>query len=447
MSGDMYNDVSNHGGMIHKGAAAVETLAGKVEDRAGKVKNVAGAVRQATRKRGRNSKHRATRAARPSGVIVRQESNALPDIAARIFVNPLANNKLLYGKPILVHPAGFNSGSLAEVYFDNYVYQAFATCVIQHVRYSLTNDFTLAQLRSYFNKLSAFYFTYRAIAIQRAFATNPESQSQRLNVRIQQVTLARVEQALKNAQFVLSQFVLPPRLAGMLDWLGNMYSLGRTPNANVAQFITPEINTATNANELADILVAISTSLSADDRRLSGILGKVFPDWRLTPQLYIDMPDNTALDFNWLNVWYNMGINDGGTFIDPRDIMEYVLFNDNPNAMCTALATMYETTTGQFEPDLIEPSPTPGSDYTGFVDDGTGLYVQMLPTNERLLGALRNREYQPVTPGTNISPESAPEAKSITLERPDLEMDSASIMYNLFHIEDVINKSKDMRRT
>ena len=430
---------------VSKVASGVETAAEGVKSAAGIVSAGARTVKESASKAG-NYKHRATRnSKRPDGVITRRESTELPAVAARLFCNPLDDKKLVFGKPIQVHPAGLTTTTQIHDYFSNYVYAAYSTAIIQVVRYNLSTQFTEAQLRSYINQMSYFYFSYKAIAIQRAFMTDGETVSQRMNVRVQNLTLARVEQALKNAHFVLQQYVLPPKMFAMIDWLSDIYALGRTPNANIAQFITKEIQAAPDAAALADILVTMSNTLTDDDRRISALLGKLFPSWRMKPKIYVDMSTNAKQDFNWLNVWFNMGYSNAPD-INPVNAMDYTLFNDNPNAMCTALSTLYNLPQAQWEPGLLSPEITASSLATCYIDDTTGLYTPMLATNPRVLGALRQMEYQPSVAGTFIGSEASPEAKTMELTIDDMTADSSTIMHDIYHVDEVVASSTNAVR-
>lgn len=429
---------------VKKAADTVEAVAGEVELAANEVRQGAHAVGKFA---SGNSSHKATRSKSPKGTIVRAESNSLPEIPSRIYCNPLDPRKLLFGKSIAVHPAGETLTTQAVKYFDNYVYTAIETAIIQQVKYDTSSFFTLANVRSYFNKMAYYYFTYKSIAVQKAFLTDGNTVSQRVNVRIQNVYKSILEQSLKDTQFVLCNYCMPPNLIKMLDWLSDIYALERTPNANIAQFITSEINLAPTNVALATILNGLSTGMSTTDRQISGTIGKLFPSWRMSPPKYVDMDANAKLDFNWLNVWYNMGVEDTATAaINPQDSLTYTLFNDNPNTMCTALGTIYDSTQAQWEPNIITPALVASSDYTTYVDDTTGLYTAMSPVNPRLIGALRNMEFQ-LVPGTFLGVDSHPGGKSVELAVQDLMVDTSDVMYTMFHVDDIVSASNSALRS
>lgn len=430
--------------VIKKAADTVGIIAGDVEHAAGSIRRGAEAT---SKQASGNASHKATRSKSPKGTIVRKESSALPELPSRIYCNPLDSRKILFGKAIALHPAGETLTTQAVKYFDNYVYTSLVTAVIQQVKYDTSSFFTLANVRAYLNRMSYYYFTYKVIAVQKAYLTEGDTVSQRINVRIQNVYKSIMEQALKNTQFVLANYVMPPNLIKMLDWLSNIYALDRTPNANMAQFITSEVNLATSTADLAAILNTLSTTVTDTDRQISGILGKLFPNWRMNPPKYVDMNTNAILDYNWTNVWFNMGIEDTAVVaINPQNEFPYTLFNDNPNTMCVALATLYDSVQAQWEPNIIAPSLVANSDYTTYVDDTTGLYVPMSSINDRLLGALRNMEYQPI-PATFLSPNSIPASKSVNMRVDDLQVDTSDVMYNMFHVGEIVSSSTQSLRS
>jgi hypothetical protein len=416
--------------------AGVKSALKTTADVAGKVEEVSGSVKRGARhlESKINASHKATRADSPTGVIVREEASALPELAARIFVDPLDTEKQLFGKPIVFTPAGAVSTTIAYTNFDNYVYSAYSTAVIQAVRYDLTGLFSIADFRSYTNKISNFLVNYYSIAAQLAYMLEGSTVSSRLNLRTQLMLQSVVEQALRNAQFVLETYTLPPELHKFILWLSKIYSLDRTPNSNDAQFITEEIASATTPPALANVLRTLSSNMTDADRRVSAVINKLMPEWKMSVDKYVDMPSNSSLDFNWLNMWYNTGFSDGIN-INPVDNHQYVLFNDNPNATCSAMATIWDSVQTQFEPNIIQPTSAVGVQTTMFVDNVTGLYTPIPVSNDRLLGGLRNLEYQPGGLGTGfLTSLSTPATKSVSLDTFDTSMDVTAVQAKWFDV-------------
>uniref|UniRef100_A0A2V0RK77 Uncharacterized protein n=1 Tax=viral metagenome TaxID=1070528 RepID=A0A2V0RK77_9ZZZZ len=415
----------------------------KASEIAGEVETVAGSIRtgaEAASKKLGNDKHRATRAARPRDVIVRSRNSALPDIASRAFVDPLNSFRFWAGQVTDFDPTGVSAGSIVSDRFDDYVFTSYLTAIIQAVKFDISGTFTNANLSAYFLCMTNVLRDYYVLAYQRNWMLDADVIGTALYKRNEVQYGEAVESQLRVAKHMLDQFVLPPALHEMIKWYSAIYPLTRGPSGNVVQFMR---DTYTTADTDADVAAALKTqvsSITTTDKIISSYLGKAFPSWRLKVTEYYDLTTNPELDFNYLNIWYNQGkLSTVPAENLPTDSVNYVLFNDNPNVMCTALSTIYDSSGAIWEPGFIEPYGTNLNSSIWFYNATTGNNTVITRADPALLAINRHMDFDDVD---SAYTSAIPQPKAVSMTPGDLKADATSALLYLFHVDEVESLSR-----
>uniref|UniRef100_A0A2V0RH85 Capsid protein n=1 Tax=viral metagenome TaxID=1070528 RepID=A0A2V0RH85_9ZZZZ len=414
----------------------------KVADTAGKVEIVAKGVKNTASELDNsygNDGHRATRSARPSGVIVRARDSILPDIGARIFVDPLDDEKTFIVQGISVNIGDPETGSIAATYIRDYVYPAYNNAIIQGVKYDTSGIITQAKLAAYHKHILSALAAYYFVSYQKAFISDSTNVSSSLNARDVNVYGPATEEALKVMRNRLQSYCVSPNMIKLMDWLFQLRPSSRTPNANLLQFCDDtNLITATDDDTLSVYLRQKLIDLDDDDGRVSSTLGKVQPDWQIRLQHYSEMNSNPSMDFNWLNIWMNFGVERPAPIDNlPYNSMKYVLSNDNPNAICTALATIYDSTNLVWDPGLVEPK-TAITTNVYIANSVTGAMSDLVQTSSRLLGSWRYYDYVNGTTPIDIV-EAMPESASVEINAIDLKPDTQSMLKFLYNLDTIQN--------
>uniref|UniRef100_A0A2V0R9K9 Uncharacterized protein n=1 Tax=viral metagenome TaxID=1070528 RepID=A0A2V0R9K9_9ZZZZ len=428
--------------MRSKGFKKTAEVAGKIEVVSKGVKNTA---LELDSKYG-NDGHRATRSSRPENVIVRARDSALPNIGARVFVDPLDGEKAVYACPVILKMGDPETGSLASTYVSDYLFPAYDNAIMQGVKYDVSGLFDESKFRAYHDHILKAIATYYFVSFQRSFSSDPNLNSRSFSVRDANIYGPGTEESLRVLRNRIQQYCVSPNLVSLMKWLFPIRSAGRTPNANLLQFCPDtSLLTAEDDDAISIILRTTISELTSADNKVSSLIGKIQPDWQIKLDHYTDVNANPEVDFNWFNVWVNFGIGRVEPEDNlPYDNMEYVLYNDNPNAICTTLSTIYDSTNTVWDPGLITPI-TSLSTGTYIIDDSTGMYIALAATSERILGAQRYYEYEQGTTPIDVIT-AIPESTAVVSNAIDTKPDVQSIMKYLFNLEVIQNNGLSSMR-
>lgn len=409
------------------------------------VKLVAGAVETGTAaaldQLGPNAGHKATPLYdSPTDVIVREESNLLPSLPCSITVNPLDTRKVWYAQTTNIHPTGVANSIIASD-FDSSVYPAIYTLATRGIKLDVSTTLSSPRVIAWLNNVTHAVFAYMLLKRQIEYAMDSQTSSARLQRRDVIVNSDSTIHARMNSIYnAVSLMALPNNLFKVIDWLTRIYALGRTPNANIAQFSLVGLNGTTTPADVVSFLDTELGLITPNDMTTSGLILKVMPEWSLADQLKPvgqDPVGNADYDFNYLNVWVNHGVQD---LIGTAPTFEYAyqLFNDNPNLASTGLSTIWSGSVWQ--PGFLAPQNTWNTQY---IDDTTAAYTAMATTNGRLIGARRAMEYAPG--GIRINNvDTANEAIAIPLSLNSLRVNAGTFIEWVYHVAEIRNKIRDL---
>lgn len=383
-----------------------------------------------------NDGHRATRTARTRDVIVRERDSALPDLGARLFVDPLDGEKAVFACNIELEIGNPLTNSLGDSYIRDYLYPAYENAIIQGVKYDTSAVLSETKFREYHARIMHALSVYYFVSYQKAYVSNPNIVSKSLSVRDVNVYGPGVEESLKVMKNRLQQYHISPNLVKLMDWLFQIRTTGRTPNADLLQFCSDSSLLAAETDDtVSTVLRTAIANLTSDDNKVSSLIGKIQDGWKINVQHYTEMNGNPEIDFNWMNVWVNFGIERPSPINNlPYNSMDYMLFNDNPNSMCVALSTIYDSINLIWDPGLITPKSVTTETNVNIINDGLGTYSELGRNSERLLSAYRQYDYEQGS--TSIDAVTAfPESLCVKSNAIDAKPDVQSVLKYLYNLE------------